>query len=57
MSLSSVGVALMSIGAAVTVTGVLMYVLPGPGLPILVLGLMLMAAGAVVRIAGSRRRP
>lgn len=55
--MSSLGVALMSIGAAATVTGALMYVLPGPGLPILVLGLILMATGAVVRIAGRRRRP
>ncbi|MGW0610449.1 hypothetical protein [Streptomyces sp. NPDC002788] len=56
MSMSSLGVALMSIGGATTVTGALMYVLPGPGLPVLVLGLILTATGAVVRTAGRRRR-
>ncbi|RPK88803.1 MULTISPECIES: hypothetical protein [Streptomyces] len=50
MNNSSMGVVLMSIGAVATVAGALMYVLPGPGLPVLLVGLALMAAGAVVRI-------
>ncbi|WP_248503613.1 hypothetical protein [Streptomyces sp. D2-8] len=54
MSKSSTGVALMSAGAAATVAGALMYVLPGPGLPVLVLGLVLMGIGATVRILGRR---
>lgn len=54
MNSSSIGVVLMSIGVVVTVAGALMYVLPGPGLPVLVVGLALMAAGAAVRIVSSR---
>ncbi|MFD6322814.1 hypothetical protein ACFWOL_08040 [Streptomyces sp. NPDC058442] len=51
---SFLSVVLMSVGAVATVAGALMYVLPGPGLPVLVAGLMLMAAGAAVRIIGGR---
>ncbi|MFF3893065.1 hypothetical protein ACFYY3_07710 [Streptomyces sp. NPDC001812] len=54
MNHPSLGVVLMSVGAVATVAGALMYVLPGPGLPVLVTGLMLMAAGAAVRIIGGR---
>ncbi|MFE1734459.1 hypothetical protein ACFW6X_30670 [Streptomyces bacillaris] len=50
MNNSSMGVVLMSVGAVATVAGALMYVLPGPGLPVLLIGLALMAAGAVLRI-------
>ncbi|MFD5495053.1 hypothetical protein ACTWJ9_20425 [Streptomyces sp. GDS52] len=51
---SSLGVVLMSAGAVATVAGALMYVLPGPGLPVLMLGLALMVGGAAVRITGGR---
>lgn len=51
---SSAGVALMSAGAVALVTGALMYVLPGPGLPIVLVGLVLMALGATVRFLGNR---
>lgn len=54
MNHSSIGVVLMSAGAAATVAGALMYVLPGPGLPVLVAGATVMAAGAAVRIVGGR---
>lgn len=54
MSKSSASVALMSVGAVAIVAGALMYVLPGPGFPFLILGLTLTAAGAALRIAGSR---
>ncbi|MDX3522557.1 MULTISPECIES: hypothetical protein [Streptomyces] len=54
MPKSITGVVLMSVGAVATVTGALMYVLPGPGFPVLILGLALMAAGAAVRITGSK---
>ncbi len=50
MNNSSMGVVLMSVGAVATAAGALMYVLPGPGLPVLLIGLALMAAGAVLRI-------
>jgi len=56
MSLSQIGVALMSIGAVATVAGAAMYVLPGPGLPVLSLGLLLLASGAVIRAFGRKRR-
>ncbi|GGZ20182.1 hypothetical protein [Streptomyces poonensis] len=49
MSKSSAGVALMSVGAVATVIGALMYVLPGPGLPVLLLGLAILIAGAAVK--------
>ncbi|MEF9886720.1 hypothetical protein [Streptomyces sp. P9-A4] len=52
MSQLRVGVVVMSIGAVLTVAGAAMYVLPGPGLPVLLLGLAGIAAGAVVRFAG-----
>jgi len=51
---SSMGVALMSVGAVAAVAGALMYVLPGPGLPVLVMGLALVAAGAALRVVSSR---
>ncbi|MFE9923240.1 hypothetical protein ACFYQA_17140 [Streptomyces sp. NPDC005774] len=56
MSVSSVSFAVMSTGAVATVAGALLYVLPGPGFPVLALGLTLMVAGAAVRISGRRRR-
>lgn len=52
MSQSRVGSVAMSIGAVLTVTGAATYVLPGPGLPVLLLGLTAIAAGAAVRFAG-----
>ncbi|WP_171111913.1 MULTISPECIES: hypothetical protein [Streptomyces] len=54
VSTSFLGAALMSVGAMATVAGALLYVLPGPGLPVLVLGLALTAAGVAVRTVGSR---
>ncbi|MFD3650656.1 hypothetical protein ACFWVT_20300 [Streptomyces cyaneofuscatus] len=54
MNHSSMGVVLMSAGAVATVAGALMHVLPGPGLPLLVAGPVLLAAGAAVRIVGGR---
>ncbi|MFJ6636470.1 PGPGW domain-containing protein [Streptomyces sp. NPDC091376] len=56
MSQSQIGITLMSIGAVLTVAGAAMYVLPGPGLPVLVVGLVFLAAGAVARRAGRERR-
>ncbi len=54
MSKSSAGVALMSVGAVAIVAGALMYVLPGSGFPILILGVVLTTVGAALRIAHSR---
>ncbi len=55
MSTSSTAVVLMSAGAVATVAGVLMYVLPGPGFPVLVLGLACATAGAALRMTNCRR--
>ncbi|CAL9541575.1 hypothetical protein SUDANB106_04266 [Streptomyces sp. enrichment culture] len=56
MSLSRIGIVLMSTGAVVTVLGAAMYVLPGPGLPALSLGLLLLASGAAMRAIGGHRQ-
>ncbi|CAL9441303.1 hypothetical protein [Streptomyces sp. enrichment culture] len=55
MNRTSVGGALIAVGAVAVMAGVLMYVLPGPGLPVLVVGTVLTAAGAAVRLLGSGR--
>ncbi|WP_369188688.1 hypothetical protein [Streptomyces sp. R08] len=52
MSQSRVGVLVMSIGVALTAAGAAMYVLPGPGLPVLLLGLAAVVAGAAVWFSG-----
>lgn len=52
MSQSRVGVLLMSIGVALTAAGAAMYVLPGPGFPVLLLGLAAVVAGAAVWFIG-----
>ncbi|MBT2441887.1 hypothetical protein J7E93_17575 [Streptomyces sp. ISL-36] len=54
MSQSRFGIVVMSIGAVLTVAGAAMYVLPGPGLPVLILGLAATAAGATVWFTGRR---
>ena len=54
MSQSRVGVLVMSIGVALTAAGAAMYVLPGPGLPVLLLGLAAVVAGAAVRLSGRK---
>ncbi|TYR55584.1 hypothetical protein FY004_24500 [Streptomyces parvus] len=62
MKPSFMGVVLMSDGAVATAAGAAMYVLPGPGLPVVVGGLTALGVGAAVRVAGgpegrSARRP
>ncbi|MFE1927504.1 hypothetical protein ACFW91_33740 [Streptomyces asoensis] len=52
MSQSRVGILVMSIGVALTAAGAAMYVLPGPGLPVLLLGLAAVVAGAAVWFIG-----
>ncbi|MFF9392016.1 hypothetical protein [Streptomyces griseoluteus] len=52
MSQSRVGVLVMSIGVALTAAGAVMFVLPGPGLPVLLLGLAGFVAGAAVWFRG-----
>ncbi|MEU3946198.1 hypothetical protein [Streptomyces sp. NPDC029526] len=52
MNHASAGGALIALGAVGVLAGVLMYVLPGPGLPVLVAGAVLTAAGSAVRLLG-----
>ncbi|WP_432073835.1 hypothetical protein [Streptomyces wuyuanensis] len=51
------GAALAAGGTALTLAGAAMYVLPGPGLPVLAIGLAALITGLVVMAAtrGSRR--
>ncbi|MEV7510364.1 MULTISPECIES: hypothetical protein [unclassified Streptomyces] len=40
-------ITLAASGVVVTMAGAVMYVLPGPGLPVLLVGLALLAAGVI----------
>ncbi|MFF9496030.1 hypothetical protein [Streptomyces flaveolus] len=54
MSQSRVGIVVMSIGVALIAAGAAMYVLPGPGLPVLLLGLTALAAGGGIWFIGRK---
>ncbi|MGC0328022.1 Ca2+/Na+ antiporter [Streptomyces sp. SAI-170] len=54
MSQPRAGVLVMTIGAALLVAGGAMYVLPGPGLPLLILGLTAIAVGAALWLTGRK---
>ncbi|MDX2757448.1 hypothetical protein [Streptomyces europaeiscabiei] len=43
------------IGALLTLCGSVMWVLPGPGLPVLVLGILCLAAAGIVLLTGRSR--
>jgi hypothetical protein len=51
-----VGTAVLGAGVLVAVLGVLLLVLPGPGVVVLALAVPLLVAGALLRAAGGRRR-
>ncbi|WP_173883271.1 hypothetical protein [Streptomyces pharetrae] len=55
MSRPRAGILVLPIGAALTVVGAAMYVLPGPGLPFLTLGLTAVAIGAALWLTGRRK--
>ncbi|MGW5345085.1 hypothetical protein [Streptomyces sp. NPDC004050] len=42
------GILLSAIGAPVTLAGVVFYLLPGPGFPLLVIGMALLITGLVM---------
>lgn len=42
-------------GTVFTVAGAAMYVLPGPGLPVLATGVLILLGAASLRLFGSRR--
>lgn len=47
---------LAPLGAVLTATGAVMYVLPGPGLPLLSAGVVMLLIAAVLRPLGRERR-
>ncbi|GAA2289107.1 hypothetical protein GCM10010415_70690 [Streptomyces atrovirens] len=47
---------LIGVGALAVVAGSVMYVLPGPGLPLLATGALLLLGGAVLWLLGRRWR-
>lgn len=54
MSEKRAGILLVAIGAPLTLAGLLMYVLPGPGFPFLVIGLALLTTGLAMGLASRR---
>ncbi|MET8576104.1 hypothetical protein [Streptomyces sp. NPDC005012] len=54
MSVRRIGVTLAAAGSPLTLAGAAMHVLPGPGLPVLVIGLAALVTGLVL-IATARR--
>ncbi|MFH8803931.1 hypothetical protein ACH4F6_30775 [Streptomyces sp. NPDC017936] len=54
MTARQTGTALTAAGALLSLAGAALYVLPGPGFPVLVLGLAALTAGVVV-LAVTRR--
>ncbi|MER6999183.1 hypothetical protein [Streptomyces sp. NPDC000410] len=45
------GTTIAAVGAALTATGATMYVLPGPGFPLLTIGLAALVTGLVISAA------
>lgn len=56
MSEHRIGIVLATAGAVLSLTGAAMYVLPGPGLPVLVIGLAALTTGLVMTAATRRTR-
>ncbi|MCX4776836.1 MULTISPECIES: PGPGW domain-containing protein [Streptomyces] len=54
MSERRIGRVMALIGAPLTLAGVALYFLPGPGFPILVIGLALLVTGLAMAAAGHR---
>ncbi|GAA2258833.1 hypothetical protein GCM10010145_34000 [Streptomyces ruber] len=55
MSQRRIGTFLATAGALLTLVGAALYVLPGPGAPVLVTGLAALITGLVINTAGRRR--
>ncbi|MFJ8948187.1 hypothetical protein ACIRG4_33960 [Streptomyces sp. NPDC102395] len=54
MSERQIGKVLAAVGAPLTLAGVAMYFLPGPGVPVLIIGLPLLVTGFVMAAVGRR---
>ncbi|WP_244290771.1 hypothetical protein [Streptomyces virginiae] len=50
------GVLLVAVGAPVSISGAVLYVLPGPGFPVLLIGLACLVTGLVMVGANASRR-
>ncbi|MEF9905836.1 hypothetical protein [Streptomyces sp. P9-A2] len=57
MTKRHIGTALAAAGAPLSLTGAVLYVLPGPGLPVLVTGLATLIAGLFTLALTRRDRP
>ncbi|MCX5309019.1 hypothetical protein OG304_37185 [Streptomyces sp. NBC_00160] len=55
MSERQVGKVMAAVGAPLTLAGVAMHFLPGPGFPFLIIGLALLVTGLAM-VASARRR-
>ncbi|MFE2553471.1 hypothetical protein ACFXGI_33795 [Streptomyces sp. NPDC059355] len=56
MSEGRIGRVLAAVGAPLALAGATTYFLPGPGFPVLIVGLALLVTGLVMAAADSRRR-
>ncbi|MEV8125372.1 hypothetical protein AB0P07_14920 [Streptomyces sp. NPDC085944] len=54
MSERRTGLILAAAGAPLTLAGAFMYVLPGPGFPVLIIGLAALVTGLVMTVAARR---
>jgi hypothetical protein len=54
MSARRIQAVLVAVGVPLTLAGALMYVLPGPGFPVLVIGVALLITGLVMAATGHR---
>lgn len=54
MSERRIGTVLAAVGTPLTLAGVLMYAVHGPGRPVLVIGLALLVTGLAVAACGDR---
>lgn len=57
MTKRSLGTALAVVGALLSLTGAVLYVLPGPGFPVLATGLVTLTAGLFMFAVPRRNRP
>ncbi|UQW99843.1 hypothetical protein [Streptomyces sp. RerS4] len=55
MSERRIGLALTAAGAPITLIGITLYFLPGPGFTVLTIGLSLLVTGLVMTAAGNPR--
>jgi hypothetical protein len=52
-----IGITLAVVGAVLTAAGTAMYVLPGPGFPVVIIGLAVLTTGVVMAAAAPKDAP